>query len=72
MVDLLPGKELDLFFEGIDQPDVFRAAFDHLAGVGEEGNDDRFAVDADGFLPELTENPGVAGMDAVKSAYSNY
>src|SRR5579872_1738383 len=30
VVYLLPGQQLDLFFEGIDQADVFGAAFDYF------------------------------------------
>jgi hypothetical protein len=67
MVDLLPGKELDLFPEGIDQPDLFGAAFDDLSGVRVKGDDEGLAADAGRFFAQLPEDMGMTGVDAVES-----
>ena len=67
VIDLLPGQELDLFFQRIDQPDFFRAAPDDLAGVGIKGNDHGFAADTGSLLSQLLQDLCVTGMYAVES-----
>jgi len=62
------GQELDLFLEGIDEPDICRGAFDDLAWMWVEGNDHRLAIDAGRLLSQLFQDLLVSGMHAIESA----
>jgi hypothetical protein len=69
--DLLPGQELYLFFQGIEQPDFGRSAPHDLAGMWIKGDYYCLAVDPGGFLPQLLQDLRVTDMNSIESAYRN-
>jgi hypothetical protein len=68
VVYLLPGQELDLFPEGIDEPDVCRSAPDYFPGVWMECYDHRLAIDAGCFPVKLFQDLLMSDVYAVESA----